>query len=181
VVTGRCPARSRLRRRVRRRASDGDDDLPACFARADGSTGFGNEKYTSGILGVIALVLIIQLKVNALEAGGETRNVSLVVAPTLARWSIVILLYGMASTVERSAVLSGRLPAIHLVVTTFFVLTLTTLIAGTTGLWIALWVSVLALMVRTFGYWRKAQLSQDHVGALVEMSEALSLVAFATL
>ncbi len=135
------------------------------------------QKQRRGILGLIAVILIMHLKINSLEAIGDTRDASLLLVPMLARWSVVILLYGARNL----ATAHEQARPMPLVLNTALVLTLTVLIASETGLWIALCVSLAALIVRTIVHWHQAQVDCNHLGALVETNEALSLAAFATL
>lgn len=153
------------------------EGLQRTFDGVGATIRLGHAKHGSRIFGLIAVILIVHLKINSLEAIGDTRNVSLLLAPILARWGVVILLYGLSSAVESA----HRARPAHLVLSTAFILTLTVLIAAEIGLWIVLCVSLVALLARTVILWRQAQVSHDHLGALVETSEALSLVAFATL
>lgn len=141
-----------------------------------------SKKDAGGNLGLIAVVLVMLFKVNSLEAIGEARNVSLVLAPTFARWGLVIFLYGSTSAAEEPAkTIAAHVKAWQLILTTVVVLGLTAFMAGRTGLWIALWVSLFALFSRTVVQWHRAGPACDHLGALVETSEALSLVAFTIL
>jgi hypothetical protein len=126
---------------------------------------------------LIAVVLIVHLKINSLEALGDARNASLLLVPILARWGIVILLYGTSSV----SAAYDRLRPIVLMLNTILVLALTLWIASAVGLWIALSISLSALVVRSVLQWRQSVINCNHLGALVETTEALSLAAFAAL
>jgi cobalamin synthase len=158
------------------------EGLQKTFDAVPARTRFGSKKDSGGNLGLITVVLVMLFKVNSLEAIGEARNLSLVLAPTLARWGLVIFLYGSASAAEEPAkTIAAQVKAWHLILTTVVVLGVTAFMAGRTGLWIALCVSFFALFSRTVVQWRRAGPACDHLGALVETSEALSLVAFTIL
>jgi adenosylcobinamide-GDP ribazoletransferase len=72
-----------------------------------------------GFYGSLALLLIVLLKVRSVEVIGETRNLSLLLTPVFARWSLVVFLYGCASTTdETAATIAENVRAWHLLVTT---------------------------------------------------------------
>lgn len=134
------------------------------------------------IYGVIAVILVITFKIRAIEVMGETRNVNLLLAPVLARWSLIIFLYGSAWTGEESAWRVARnVRAWHLLVTSAAVLGLTGYLTGRAGLWVSFSVSVVALVSRNYFRRRFAGFTHEHLGALIEINEALSLVLLASL
>ncbi|HEU4345092.1 MAG TPA: adenosylcobinamide-GDP ribazoletransferase [Candidatus Binatia bacterium] len=158
------------------------EGLQRTFDRVPIGARFGIKSDSGGNLGLIAVVLVVLFKVNSLEAIGEARNLSLVLAPTLARWGLVIFLYGSTSAVEEPAkTIAAQLKAWQLILATVIALGLTAFMAGRTGLWIALWVSLFALLSRTVVQRHRAGPTYHHLGALVETNEALSLVAFTIL
>jgi adenosylcobinamide-GDP ribazoletransferase len=144
--------------------------------------GLGERKRRSGAFGVLAIVLVILFKVQALIATGETRSLGLLLTPMFARWSLVIFLYGSDSIAEGSArILAVNMRAWHLVLTTTVVLLVAAFLIARTTLWIGLCLSLFALLSRTYLRWRNGYVSDDNVGAVIELSETLSFVLFASL
>lgn len=135
-----------------------------------------------GIFGLLAILMVVMLKFRAIEVMGEMRSQGLLLAPTLSRWSMVILAYSSRPIQEgmgRSIVnqVSGR----HLAWATIFALFLALLFASRLGLWIALWVSLLTLVSGLFLRRRSGGISGDDGGAIGEICEAFVLVLFASL
>lgn len=137
---------------------------------------------TMTIYGVIAVVLVISFKIRAAEVMGETLGINLFLVPALARWALVIFLYGPASENEDTTWrITESVTVIQLVIASVGTLTATVLLTGRGGLWVALSLSLLALLFRTCCQRRFAGLSHHHMGALVEIGECLGLVLFASL
>lgn len=135
-----------------------------------------------GLYGFLALLLIVLLKVRSVEVIGETRNLSLLLTPIFARWSLVIFLYGAASsTGETAGIIAKNVRAWHLLVTTVATLLFAAYLVGRIALWIALWLSLLSLLSRNYLQQRHGGITCDHLGALIELSETLSLFLFASL
>jgi adenosylcobinamide-GDP ribazoletransferase len=133
----------------------------------------------SGPAGVVALVLVLLLKVAALESLGTFQWLALLLAPLLARGSLVALFITTPYVRSRGigaalANAPGRACAVSLAIT-----------AGLCAL--AKWRGALALLVAVlvFGLWRHAcqrrlgGFTGDTAGALAEMVEAAVLVALA--
>jgi adenosylcobinamide-GDP ribazoletransferase len=133
----------------------------------------------SGPAGVVALILVLLLKVAALESLGSFQWLALLLAPLLARGSLVALFITTPYVRSRGigaalAKAPGRACAISLAIT-----------AGLCAL--AKWRGALALLVAVlvFGLWRHAcqrrlgGFTGDTAGALAEMVEAAVLVALA--
>ncbi|MSP36959.1 MAG: hypothetical protein EXR70_00535 [Deltaproteobacteria bacterium] len=143
-------------------------------ARADNS----GEK----IAGLVTIIFIILFKVSAINSLDDTLTMSLLLTPALARWALVIFIYGYhdrcAETPRRIA---ENVRFWHLVVTTLATLGLTVYLVGRKGLWLALTLSALALFARSLLHRRHAVLTHSNFGAAIEFSETLSLVMLATL
>lgn len=140
------------------------------------------ERISSGALGVLAIVFVVLLKIQALIVTGETRGLGLLLTPMFARWSLVIFLYGSASIAEGSArTLAAYVRAWHLVLTTAVVLSLAAFVIARTALWIGLCLSLFALLGRSYLRWRNGYVSDDNLGAIIELSETLSFVLLASL
>jgi adenosylcobinamide-GDP ribazoletransferase len=158
------------------------DGLRNTFDASSIETALAERQRSSGALGVLAIVLVVLMKVQALIVTGETRSLGLLLTPMFARWSLVIFLYGSASIAEGSArILAVNVRAWHLVLTTAVVLLLAFFLIARTALWIGLCLSLFALLSRSYFRWRKGYISDDNVGAVVELSETLSFVLLASL
>jgi len=132
-----------------------------------------------GIYGLMAILFVVLLKVRSVEVIGETLGLSLLLTPMLARWGLVMFLYGSTSALDDIARIAARhVKTWHMLVTTVTTLTLAFYLAGRTALWISLCVSLLALLGRYFLSRRYGGISYDNFGALVEISEAVALVFF---
>jgi adenosylcobinamide-GDP ribazoletransferase len=140
------------------------------------------ENKSNGIYGLLALLLIVLVKVRAVEVIGETRPLSLLFTPIFARWSLVIFLYGSTSVTDDFArVTAENVKGWHLLVTTAAILVFAIYRVGRSGLWIGLCLSLFALLSRTYLHRRHGGISRDDCGALIELAETLSLVLFASL
>jgi cobalamin synthase len=107
-----------------------------------------------------------------LEVTGETRSLGLLLTPLFARWSLVIFLYGSASFAEGTArILADNVRAWHLALTTVLTLALAAFLVGRIALWIGLYLSLLALLSRTYLRRRNGCIGSDNFGAVVELSE----------
>jgi adenosylcobinamide-GDP ribazoletransferase len=144
--------------------------------------GPGEETGRSHVFGVLAIVFVVLLKVRALEVTGETRSLGLLLTPLFARWSLVTFLYGAASVAEGPArILADNVKAWHLVLTTVVTLSLAGFLVGRTALWIGLYLSLFALLSRSYLRRRNDCIDADNFGAVIEVSETLSFVLFASL
>ncbi len=147
------------------------------------SVKIGHEERTGhSHLGVLATVFVVLLKVRALEVTGETRSLGLLLTPLFARWSLIIFLYGSASVAEGTArILANGVRAWHLALTTVVTLALAAFLVGRTALWIGLYLSLFALLSRSYLRRRNGFIDADNFGAVIELSETLSFVLFASL
>ena len=132
--------------------------------------------------GVVAIVIVILFKVHAVDVLDEKLFASILLAPALARWALIVFVYGYHDRCETTPrLIAENVKFWHLFVTTVATLSLATYLLGRKGLWIGLSLSVFALLTRTLLHRRHAVLTHDNFGAVIELSEALSLVLLATL
>jgi adenosylcobinamide-GDP ribazoletransferase len=130
----------------------------------------------------IAVILLILLKISALDVIDDKLALSLLLTPALARWSLVIFVFGYHERCDEDARrLAEQLRFWQLLVITIAVLGLAASLLGKKGLWIALCLSVVALIGRSLLHRRHAVLTHDSFGALIEVSETLSLILLASL
>lgn len=134
------------------------------------------------IYGVLAVVLVIIFKIRAVEVMGETRPAYLLLAPAVARWALIIFLYGTTWAREEATWrIAEKVTALHLVISSLIILAVAVYLTGRAGLWVGLSISTLALLSRSYLQKRLGGLTHHQFGALIEISETLGLVLFASL
>jgi adenosylcobinamide-GDP ribazoletransferase len=139
----------------------------------------GARDYT---FGSIAVLLLILCKIRAVDVLDEKIALSLLLTPAFARWTLVIFICGYHDRCEETARrIAENLRFWHLAVTTLAILGLAVALLGRKGLWIGLSLSVLALLARSLLHRRHAVLTHDNFGAMIELSETLSLILLASL
>ncbi|MDH3445254.1 MAG: adenosylcobinamide-GDP ribazoletransferase [Deltaproteobacteria bacterium] len=132
--------------------------------------------------GLVAVLLVVLLKVQSIEVIGESRAISLLLTPLLARWSLVIFLFGSTTADNNtSQLLAENVRPWHLMVATVMSLIFALFIAGEQALWVSLCLSIFALLARNYLNRREGGISPASCGALIELSEALSFALFASL
>jgi adenosylcobinamide-GDP ribazoletransferase len=141
----------------------------------------GRESSSSAI-GIVAIILVILFKIKSIDILEEKLNLALLLTPVLARWAMLIFIYGSHGRSEGDAsIIAANVRFWHVVLATVATLAPATYFLGRTALWIGLSLSILALLYRALFHKRNGVLTQDNYGAVVEGSEALSLVLMATL
>jgi cobalamin synthase len=134
------------------------------------------------IYGLLAVLLVILLKIRSIEVIGENRGASLLLTPLLARWSLVLFLFGStAADDDASRRIVENVRSWHLLVTSVITLGFTLFIAGAQALWVALFLSLFALLARMYLHRREGGISLANCGAVVELGEALGFTFFASL
>jgi cobalamin synthase len=150
-------------------------------------TGLRNSFATLGAgenptLGLVAVVLVILFKYVSAESIDEIATFGLFLTPVLARWTLLIFLYGYAPFFDQvTSRLAEQIGLFPVLVGTAATLGLATYFLGRKGLWIALFVSVSALLLRELFFRRRRVIAHADLGATVEISEALSLVLLTSL
>src|SRR3972149_3236084 len=90
---------------------------------------------------------------------------------------LIVFLHGAAPAVDESvAGVVLNVKGWHLLITTIATLALAGYLLGRPALWISLSLSLLALLSRSYLRWRCGGYRYDHLGALIELSEALRFV-----
>lgn len=132
--------------------------------------------------GAIAVLLLILCKIRAVDVLDDKIALSLLLTPAFARWTLVIFICGYHDRCEETARrIAENLRFWHLLVTTIAILGLAVALLGRKGLWIGLALSVLALLGRSLLHRRHAVLTHDNFGAVIELSEMLTLILLASL
>ena len=141
----------------------------------------GSESSSSAI-GIVAIILVILFKIKSIDILEERLNLALLLTPVLGRWAMLIFIYGSHRRSEGEAsIIAANVKFWHVVLATLATLAPATYFLGRAALWIGLSLSILALLCRSLFHKRTGVLTHDNYGAVVEGSEALSLVLMATL
>ena len=133
-----------------------------------------------GAFGVIAIVLTLLLKIQALESIDAERWRALLAAPVLGRWSMVLLGYGSrAAKVGLGSALIEYLSTQHFVVATLISSLLAIAILRAGGVVMMFFVAVLTLACKNYFHRRLGGLTGDIFGAVGELSETSVMVLLA--
>jgi len=134
----------------------------------------------AGVFGVLAVVLVILLKVRAIELLEADRWRALLVAPLLGRWAMVLLAYRFAAVKEGlGAALIGGMTGRRLIVSTVIAGALAAGFSGIAGIAIMLWVALFTTACKYYFHRRLGGATGDVFGAVGELSETSALVLFA--
>jgi adenosylcobinamide-GDP ribazoletransferase len=148
----------------------GGPEKPAEYGRENESLGF------------VAIVLVIFFKVAAADSMDEKLALSLLLTPVLARWALVIFIYGYSDRCEQTArLIAENVRLWHLIIATLGTLTVAVYFLGRKGLWVSLLLSLFALLTRTLFHRRQGFLAHANFGAIVELEEVLCLILLASL
>lgn len=136
----------------------------------------------SPVIAALVVFFIVLTKIRALEVTGNGRLMALLLSPVFARWAAVVSLYGAAPVAEPATRrLADQIGPWQLSVATLFTMVLGGVLLGRLALWLGLFVSLLALLVRSWLIKRGRPIQREHAGALIEIAELFSFVFFATL
>ena len=134
------------------------------------------------IFGLAAIIIVTLLKIHAIDIMDDKVAANIFLAPALARWALVVLLYGYHDRCEETMrSLAENTKLWHLGVTTVGTLVLATYLLGRNALWIGLALSLLALLSRALLHRRHAILTLNNFGAVTDLGEALTLVLMTVL
>jgi adenosylcobinamide-GDP ribazoletransferase len=135
----------------------------------------------SGAFGLIAIVLVLFLKIHALESIETGRWRALLTAPILARWAMVLLAYrSQPAKPGLGAVFMEHLNGKQVLIATIIALSLAGALSGGAAIALAVWVALLSLVSKSYFHRRLGGVTGDTFGALGELSEA-SVLAFLAL
>jgi adenosylcobinamide-GDP ribazoletransferase len=137
---------------------------------------------STGVFGLLALVVVVLLKYRSLEIMGDARARALLLSPTLGRWAMVLLAYGAPSPrAGLGRMVVQAMKTRHLIFASATAAASAWLTGGLSGLYVALAVSALTGALRSCFQRRFGGVTGDTCGAVEEMSEALSLALLASL
>lgn len=157
------------------------EDLYLTFAITASNTGSVDDR-NNGALGTIAVVMVLLFKAAALDSIDQKVTVSLVVAPVLARWALLVFIFGYQERCGQIAkTIAQQLKLWHLFLATAGTLGLASYWLGRRGLWIALALSVLSLLIRNLFYRLRRIITSQQFGAVIELAETLSLSLMASI
>jgi len=132
--------------------------------------------------GFVAIVFVILFKTGAINVIDDKLTLSLLLTPVLARWALVLFIYGYHDRCEETPRrIAENVRFWHLLVTTVAILGLAFYLLGRKGLWIGLALSIVTLLARSLLHRCRAVLTHDDFGAVIELGEMLSLILLASL
>jgi adenosylcobinamide-GDP ribazoletransferase len=134
----------------------------------------------TGVFGLIAIVLVLLLKIHALESMDGDRWRALLVAPILGRWGMVLLAYrSKAAKAGLGSNLIDHLQTKHFLLATLLTLLLVTAIFRRNGIVMMAWVAVFTIASKNYFHRRLGGVTGDIFGAVGELSETSVIVLLA--
>jgi adenosylcobinamide-GDP ribazoletransferase len=134
----------------------------------------------SGAFGLIAIVLVLFLKIHAIESIDAERWRALLAAPLLGRWAMVLLGYhSQAAKPGLGSNLIDHLETKHVFFATFITLILLAAILQGIGIALMVWIATFDLTSKKYLHRRLGGVTGDAFGAVGELSETSILVILA--
>lgn len=134
------------------------------------------ERANGEMFGFAAVMIVTLLKIHAINIMDDKVAANLTAAPALARWALVVLLYGYHDRCDETMrAIAANTKLWHLVATTLATLGLCLYLIGREALWIGLALSLLALLSRALLHRRHAILTVHNLAAVTDIGEALAL------
>jgi adenosylcobinamide-GDP ribazoletransferase len=134
------------------------------------------------IWGFVAIFFLLSFKISAIDVIDDKIAMSLLLTPVFGRWTLVLFIYGYHNRCEEiPRHIAQQVRFWHLLVTTLAVLGSAVYLLRRKGLWIALVLSIMTLLIRSLLHRHHTVLTHDNFGAMVEFSETLSLLLLASL
>jgi adenosylcobinamide-GDP ribazoletransferase len=136
----------------------------------------------ANIWGFVAIFFLLSFKISAIDVIDDKIAMSLLLTPVFGRWTLVLFIYGYHDRCEEiPRRIARHVRFWHLLVSTLAVLGSAVYLLGRKGLWIALVLSIMTLLIRSLLHRHHTVLTHDNFGAMVEFSETLSLLLLASL
>jgi adenosylcobinamide-GDP ribazoletransferase len=133
-----------------------------------------------GAFGVIAIVLVLFLKIHALESLDVDRWRVLLIALILGRWAMVLLAFrSRAAKAGLGASLIDHLQTSHLLIATLLTLLLVATIFRGNGIVMMAWVAIFTIASKIYFHRRLGGVTGDTCGAVGELSETSVMVLLA--
>jgi adenosylcobinamide-GDP ribazoletransferase len=134
----------------------------------------------TGVFGLIAIVLVLFLKIHALESIDVDRWRALLVAPILGRWAMVLLAFrSKAAKAGLGSNLIEHLQTKHFLLATLVTLLLVAAIWRRNGIVMMAWVAVFTTASKSYFHRRLGGITGDTFGAVGELSETSVMVLLA--
>ena len=131
----------------------------------------------TGVFGLVAVVLVLLLKVHVLASMDLDRWRTLLIAPVLGRWAMVLLVYRSRPAKDGlGASLIDRLQTHHFLFATLLTLLLITAIGRANGIVMMAWVAAFTLASKRYFHRRLGGVTGDTCGAVEELSETSVMV-----
>ena len=136
----------------------------------------------TGVFGVAAIVVILFLKIQALDSLGDERWRALLMAPVLSRWTMVLLAYhANAAKAGLGALFINHLKGGHFLGATLVTLLLIAAIGQLLGIALMAWLALFTLACKHYFHRRLGGVTGDTFGAVAELSESSAMVAMAVI
>jgi len=134
----------------------------------------------TGVFGLTAIVLVLLLKIHALESIEADRWRTLLVALILGRWAMVLLAYGSKAAKDGlGSRLIDHLQTSHFLFATLLTLLLVVAIFRGNGIIMMAWAAVFTTLSKSYFHRRLGGVSGDTCGAVGELSETSVMVLLA--
>ena len=134
----------------------------------------------TGTFGLIAIVLVLLFKIHALQSMEVDRWRTLLVAPILGRWAMVLLGYrSKAAKPGLGSNLVDHLKTTHFLLATVLTLLLLAAIWRANGIVMMAWVAVFTTVSKIYFHRRLGGVTGDIFGAVGELSETSVMVLLA--
>jgi adenosylcobinamide-GDP ribazoletransferase len=134
----------------------------------------------TGVFGLTAVVLVLLLKIHALESIDADRGRTLLVALILGRWAMLLLAY--RSTAAKDGLgsrLIGHLKTKYFLIATLLTLVLVAAIWRRNGIVMMAWVAIFTTASKIYFHRRLGGVTGDTCGAVGELSETSVMVLLA--
>jgi adenosylcobinamide-GDP ribazoletransferase len=133
-----------------------------------------------GAFGMIAVLLVLILKIEAIQSTDTDRWRALLAAPILSRWAMVLLAYrSLAAKPGLGSSFIGHLESKHVAVATVISVILVAAILRGTGIALIFLTGVFTWLVKTYFHRRLGGVTGDIFGAVGELSETSVLIFLA--
>jgi adenosylcobinamide-GDP ribazoletransferase len=133
-----------------------------------------------GVFGLIAVVLVLLLKIHALESIDADRWQTLLIALILGRWAMVLLAYrSKAAKDGLGSRLIDHLKTKYFLIATLLTLLLVAAIWRSNGIVMMAWVAIFTVASKTYFHRRLGGVTGDTCGAVGELSETSVMVLLA--
>jgi len=133
-----------------------------------------------GAFGVVAIVLVVLIKIEAIDSIGDSRWRALLLAPILSRWAMVLFAYRSKPAKEGlGSTMIANMDSIHFFGATCIALVLAAVIQRTIGVALIAWVALFTLTWKAYFHHRLGGVTGDTFGAVAELNETSVLVLLA--